>query len=82
MARSWNFGMPKKGAARVAYRDVRVERDGRPWTASYHIDDKSRLVISSAWGSRSEPVSPDLSQETLDERARGLLDRLIGERPG
>ena len=79
MARSWKFGKPKKGAPLVAYRDVRVKRAGKVWTGSYHVDDE-RLVISSAWGSRSEPVSPNLPIDTLNDRARGLLDQLIQER--
>lgn len=79
MARSWNFGRPKKGAPIVAYRDVRLQHAGKVWTASYHVDD-SRLVISSAWGSRSEPVSPDLPINAFNDRARGLLDQLIRER--
>jgi hypothetical protein len=76
MARPWNFGTPKKGEPRIAYRDVRVERGGRAWSASYHIDD-GRLVLSSAWGSTSAPAA---SPATIPTQAQVLLGAMIDAR--
>ena len=47
--------MPKKGQAHVPIRDVRVRRNGKDWTASYHTED-GKLMVWGAWGSRSEPI--------------------------
>lgn len=62
--------MPRKGVARTAYRDVRVQRGGQTWTASYHVDAIGRLVLSSAWGSASATA-------TADQRAQA--EAMLGE---
>jgi hypothetical protein len=74
---AWNFGMPHKGAAVVSYRDVRVQRAGRTWTASYHLDDDGQLVISSAWGSRT---APDPGFKKRSDKAQAMLAGMIDER--
>jgi hypothetical protein len=69
-------GLPKRGATRISPRDVRIERDGKRWTASWHVED-DRLLVWSAWGSRTEPVGPTTD---LGSRARALLTEILDGR--
>lgn len=74
MERKWNFGMPAKGQRVVAYRDVRTQRAGRTYTASYHVDNDGKLVLSSAWGSISAKAK-ELAQQK--QQAERLLNQML-----
>lgn len=76
MARNWNFGTPRRGEAHAPIRDVRVKRNGRTWTASYHVEG-GKLQVWGAWGSRSEPVG---RTRDLAKRATSLLVEILDER--
>lgn len=56
---------------RISPKDVRIVRDGQRWTASYHTEG-DKLLVWSAWGSRTEPVG-----ETKDLAVRAMV--LLGE---
>lgn len=71
-----HFGMPARGAKRQSIRDVRIVRDGQRWTASWHVDD-GRLVVWSAWGSRSEAAG---NTKDLAARATALLGEIVDQR--
>lgn len=73
MSKHWNFGTPKRDAPRIAYRDVRITRAGRTWTATWHTDGE-KLYVSSAYGSRTEPVG---RSKNLANRATELLSEII-----
>lgn len=70
------FGMPARGQPRHSIRDVRVVRDGQRFTASWHVED-GKLLVWSAWGSRSEPVGKTTG---LAARATVLLGEIIDQR--
>ena len=61
----------------VSYRDDRVQRACRTWTASYHLNDAGQLVISSAWGSRKGP-DPGFKKRT--DKAQAMLAGMVDER--
>jgi hypothetical protein len=73
----WKFGTPHKGQEVVSYRDVRVQRAGRTWTASYHLTDDGQLVISSAWGSRK---APDPGIKKRADKAQAMLAGMVDDR--
>ena len=75
MGRSWNFGRLKQGVPQLAVRGVRIKRVGQIWTATYHTEG-DRLHVSSAWGSRSEPIGRTTD---LGARATVLLNEIVGE---
>ena len=72
-----HFGMLAKGTPLVSYRDVRVTRGGKTWTASWHVDE-GKLFVSSAYGSRTEPVG---RRKNLGDRAEQILGEIIEARP-
>lgn len=67
--------MPAKGTPHVSYRDVRIVRDGRTWTATWHVTDGT-LYVSSAWGSKSEPVG---RTRDMAKRATALLTDMVDD---
>ena len=77
MTQRWTLGRARKGRPITAYRDARISRGGQRWTGNWHVED-GRLVLSSAWGSSSEPAEPGASAEALADRARAMLTALIG----
>ncbi len=78
MAQTWNFGTPKRGEAHPQIKDVRVQRNGRTWTASYHVEG-GKLNVWGAWGSRSEPVG---RTKDLKKRAEALLTNILDQQTG
>ena len=70
------YGMPKAGAPRHTYRNVRVWHAGKQWTATWHVVD-GRLIVASAWGSRSETIEDGADPA---DRATVLLKALVTSR--
>jgi hypothetical protein len=78
-ARKWNLQPPRQ--AEPFRKIVSITRNGKPWTASYHIAD-GQLQVDGAWGSRREPVPDPTDSEAITRRARALLaDILAGRFP-
>lgn len=67
------FGTAKRGQAAPRMRDVQIMRGGRTYTASWHVED-GKLLVSSAYGSRVEPVG---RRRDLAGRATVLLGEIV-----
>ncbi len=72
------FGLPKRGAAHPTFREVTVQHGGKRWTATWHVQN-DRLVVDSAWGCASEPITADMNQPT---RAAEMLRTMAVARAG
>jgi hypothetical protein len=73
MAKQWNFGMPAKGSVRVERHKVSVKHAGQTWNAHWELDG-DKLIVCSAYGSRSAPSGPDTDRPAL---AEALLAEIV-----
>ena len=70
------FGLPNGRAPH--FPEVRIQHAGKRWTGTWHVQD-GRLVVDSAWGSSSEPISDDTDQPA---RAAAMLHAMVAKRVG
>jgi hypothetical protein len=73
MADRWNFGTPKKGQAPIKRNSLRTIRNGREWTGFWE-QDGDKLLVCSAYGSRSEPIG---RRTNLEARAVSLFAEIL-----
>jgi hypothetical protein len=60
------------------FHDVRIEQGGKRWSATWHMEN-GRLVVTSPWGSTSEPLA---QRGDPGVRAAELLHAMIATRRG
>lgn len=65
--------LPPKGSVPIERHKVMVHRGGRDWNGSWEVED-GRLIVSSAYGSRSEPAG---APEERPARAEALLRDIL-----
>lgn len=74
---AYHFG-PKRGSERIVRHPISVTLGDRAWSGSWEIED-GRLIVSSAYGSRAEPIG---RRKNLEPRAMALLGEIVSERLG
>jgi len=73
MTNHWRLGLLEAGAEGIARGDVRFQREGRVFAATWTVE-QGDMVLSTAWGSRRELAG---QREDMSLQAGVLLGQIV-----
>lgn len=73
MAKHWNFGSPKRGSVVIDRHKLSVRHAGKVWNGHWELDG-DKLLVCSAYGSRSADAGPE---DGRSAKAEALLAEIV-----